>query len=475
MNRFLFLLIFTFSVVITQAQQGQPAKNTITYEGKEMFVNGLNVPWHHFGGDFGTHIWWGSLYDSQWFDDFFKDCSDYGVNVVRIWIHCDGRTSPLFKEDGTPYGLEPGFFLDMDDMFRMARKHNVMVMPCMWSFDMCKISPDAGPNGGGHDDLLTDKVKMKAYIDNVWEPMVKRYANQCNLFAWEVCNEPEWALDRMALNDTSWSYRSDLVVPIESMQKLTGWMASVVHKYSNKMVTTGSASIHFNSDHESCIGNWWSDKSLAAATNNMDGAYLDFYQVHYYDYMVKIGGDLYDSTMNTQYYELDKPVMIGETPASHESAVIYKIDEVLDKSYDNGYAGLMYWSYNAKDGHGSWDPMKGPLKKFQEEHLDIVKPKGWWTCDIIKDDVIQVEAKLEGNKLNVTWKADDPFFLNEFVIEVSEDGEKFTKWKVVPRVDEKRTSYTYKKKLKKGNYTYVRVVKKDVYGVVSASNPLKFN
>lgn len=474
MHRLLIAFCFLFSLSASFAQQGQPAKATITYEGKEIFINGLNAPWNKFGGDFGTHIWWGALYESQWFDDFFKDCADHGVNVVRVWIHCDGRTSPLFTEDGTPYGLEPGFFLDMDDMFRMARKHHVLVMPCVWSFDMCKFSPDAGPNGGGHHDLLNDEAKMKAYIENVWEPMVKRYADECNLFAWEVCNEPEWALDRTAQNDTLWAYRTDLVVPIERMQRLTGWMASVVHKHSNKMVTTGSASIRFNSDHENCKGNWWSDKALAKATDNMEGAYLDFYQVHYYDYMVEIGGDLYDPTMDTKYYGVDKPIIIGETPADTGKAVIYKNHEVLDLAYNNGYAGLMYWSYNATDGFGVFDDMKKPLQKFANDHPDIVELDDAWTCDVIRDEVIQATAKLNGKNLELDWIADDPFFLKEYAIELSDDGEKFTRWKVIPRSDEKTVAYRFKKKLKNKNSQYVRIYKTDVYGMESASNPLKF-
>ena len=104
------------------------------------------------------------------------------------------------------------------------------------------------------------------------------------------------------------------------MQKLTGWMAAIVHKYSDKMVTTGSASIRWNSDVAPSVGNWWSDKALAKATDGMKGAYLDYYQVHYYDYMVAMGGDIYGDDYPVSHWELDKPIIIGETPSDTSKA-----------------------------------------------------------------------------------------------------------------------------------------------------------
>lgn len=469
MKKALFLILFVFSSILASAQQAP--KNTITYEGHEYFINGLNVPWNHFGGDFGTHIWWGAMYDGDWFDNFFKECSEHGANVVRLWIHCDGRTSPMFLEDGTPAGLEPGFFVDMDDMFRRAKKYNVMVMPCIWSFDMCKNFPDAGPNGGRHHDMLIEDSKMEAYITKVWEPLVKRYANECALFSWEVCNEPEWALDRSEIGDTNWTYRSDHVVPIERMQKLTGWMAAIVHKYSDKMVTTGSASIRWNSDVAPSVGNWWSDKALAKATDGMEGAYLDYYQVHYYDYMVAMGGDIYGDDYPVSHWELDKPIIIGETPSDTSKAKIYKVDEVIQRAYKNGFAGIMYWSHNAKDGVGAWDDFKDVLKDFKKEHPKEVEPAPC-PCNFLKKDLAQLQASKEGSNISLTWKAEDPFYLSAFSIEVSTDGENFKAWKSVERIDEKTIDYSYKKKFK-GDAKAVRIIQKDVYGWEKTSDVIK--
>ncbi len=457
------LIIAILLVVCAQFVEAQQAlKNTITYEGQEYFINGMNVPWHHFGGDVGNHVLWGSLYDSTWFDNHFKECKEYGANVVRLWIHCDGRANPEFDADGMPTGLDTDFFIDLDDCFRRAKKYDIMIMPCMWSFDMCKRNLDAGPTAGSHHDLFLEDAKMEAYISKVWTPIVKRYANQCNLFAWEVCNEPEWALDRKFMNDTNWTYRSDYVVPVEKMQKLTGWMASVVHEHSNKMVTTGSASIRWNSDVAPAVGNWWGDEALGKATDGMKGAFLDFYQVHYYDYMVPMGGDLYDLERPVSSWNIDRPIIIGETPSDTASAKVYTVDEQMDNAYKNGFAGMMYWSYNAQDGIGAFDDFKNTLKRFNEEHPKLVNPKKC-SCHFIKDETLNFNTAIKGKKINVSWTAEDPLILKSFTVEVSSDGKTFKGAKKVASLS--FTDVNYKSKIKnKGNITHIRIVENDVYG-----------
>src|SRR5204863_6287854 len=85
-------------------------KHLIYYEGKPMFINGLNVAWNNFGGDVGNHYLWGSNYNPAWFENLFKDCEENGINCVRLWIHTDGRANPEFDKDGYVKGLDADFF-----------------------------------------------------------------------------------------------------------------------------------------------------------------------------------------------------------------------------------------------------------------------------------------------------------------------------------------------------------------------------
>jgi hypothetical protein len=92
-------------------------------------------------------------------------------------------------------GLDTNFLSNFDDLLRIARENNVMVMPCLWSFDMTKdFTSTAGKYAGKHADLIQDTVKTRSYINNALVPMVKHLANTCNLFAWEIINEPEWSI-----------------------------------------------------------------------------------------------------------------------------------------------------------------------------------------------------------------------------------------------------------------------------------------
>ncbi len=465
---FFFILFNSFLLQGAIAQQSK----LIEYEGEKYWVNGLNVAWNKFGGDFGNHLLWGTMYDTTWFENFFTECEDYGVNVVRLWIHCDGRSSPEFDKNGYATGLDTDFFIDMDDCFRRAKRHNVMIMPCMWSFDMCKdFTESAGPFAGHHEDLLLEDAKMKSYIDNVWIPIVERYKDQCNLFAWEVCNEPEWALERDHLNDTLWEYRSDYVVPIERMQKLTGWMAAEVHKRSNKKITTGSASIRWNSDVYPAAQNLWSDKALQSATNNMDGAYLDFYQVHYYDYMVPLGADLYDTTKDVNYYKIDKPIIIGETPADTAKAKIHKVDEVIQLAKRNGYAGIMYWSFNGYDGIGGWKDFRDVLKNFKEANPDWVEP-GPCPCLKLKQENLELSIIRKGKRDVLSWNAEDPLILKNFIIEYSTDQKNYQKAKLIKSMGDGKVDYNKKVKNKKKEKRYYRIVQRDVYEFEKTSEPI---
>jgi hypothetical protein len=445
----------------------QNSDKLITWKGEKYFVNGINIAWNMFGCDFGNHEDWGSLYDSTWFENMFTDCEKNGVNVIRMWVHSDGRANPEFDENGFVTGPDTDFFIDMDDFFRRAKKHNVMVMLCLWSFDMCRINVDAGRHALGHHDLLKDEKKMDSYINNFFIPLVKRYKDQCNLFAYEVCNEPEWALDRLHTLDTNWTFQTEELVPIESMQKLTAKMAAVVHEYSDKLVTTGCSAIRWNSDVYPAYANWWSDKALQKQYANPK-AFLDFYQIHYYDYMVPLQADPFDTTRTTAYWQFDKPTIIGEMPGSKEKSTIYTNTEMINKAYQNGYAGVMFWSYNGKDGFGAWADFKSDLKLFKEQHTDIVEPQ---VCPCQKLDAEKLALKTEktDENIKITWTDSDPIITNHYRIETSSDGKN---WAVAKKIKKKEGKENYQVKLKfskLANTSKFRLVHKDYWGYESFS------
>jgi hypothetical protein len=338
--------------------------NTIPYNGKNYYINGINVPWNAFGSDAGTHYKWGALYDRAFFTTLFQQCKQYGVNCVRLWIHCDGRTSPEFDDSGSVTGLDTNFLSNLEDIFSIAAQNNVMVMPCLWSFDMTKdFTSSAGKYAGLHAALIKDSSKTVSYITNALIPMVKKFANTCNLFAWEIINEPEWSI--------SGPGTTVQLVSAKEMVRFCGMIAEAIHANSSKMVTVGSACLKW---HSTKIGpaevHYWNDSSFAAAYNK-PGAKLDFYQIHYYDWMYNPdwGYDPFQATKTPSYWKLDKPTLIGENPGV---AGKYTLKEMIENAYTNGYAGIMPWSYDSVDQYGSWSGSKDDLKAFHDKHASMI-------------------------------------------------------------------------------------------------------
>jgi hypothetical protein len=341
----------------------QPA-GTIRLNGKDYYINGINVPWNSFGSDVGTHYEWGALYSPSFFTTFFQACQSNGVNCARLWIHCDGRSSPEFDNSGNVTGLDTNFFSNFDDIFKIAASCNVMIMPCLWSFDMTKdFTSTAGKYAGLHADLIKDTTKTRSYINNALVPMVKRYANTCNLFAWEIINEPEWSI--------SGPGTTTQLVSAAEMERFCAMIAEAIHANSNKMVTVGSACLKWCSSRQPpAEAQYWNDSALKTAYNK-PGAVLDFYQIHYYDWMFNAdwGYDPFQALKTPAYWKLDKPVLIGESPAA---AGQYTMKQMVDSAFAHGYAGIMPWSYNANDGVGTWNACKNELKTFRDAHASLV-------------------------------------------------------------------------------------------------------
>jgi hypothetical protein len=81
------------------------------------------------------------------------------------------------------------------------------------------------------------------------------------------------------------------------------------------------------------------------------------------------GYDPFQQTKNTAYWKLDKPTIVGESPGM---AGKYTVKQMVDGAFANGYAGIMPWSYNAKDGYGTLEQCKVELKAFRDAHASLV-------------------------------------------------------------------------------------------------------
>ena len=346
----------------------QASAQLINYKGKDFFINGINIPWNVYGRDFGTHYQNGALYDSTWFENTFTQLQNSGINCARMWLHTDGCATPEFDTNGYVTGLDSNFFANLDDFFARAQKHNIMIIPSLWDFYMFKDNSALGMFGGMHADLIQDTAKSRSYINNALIPMVQRYANQCNLLAWEVMNEPEWAMNIPSGGTTA------QVVQAYEMQRFAGMVAEAVHQHSPKMVTIGSASLMYSSEKFTfttpCIGNYWKDQALQSAYNS-PLAYMDFYQIHYYDWMTGlVDFDPFDLSHPVSFWMLDKVTLIGETQGNSNT---HGSQEMLNNAYSGNYAGVMFWSFSAgADSMGQFSDFSWANDGFADAHHAIV-------------------------------------------------------------------------------------------------------
>jgi len=143
-------------------------------------------------------------------------------------------------------------------MIIRAHDHHLMVIISLWDFYIYEK----------HPDLVTNETKTDSYIRKALVPMMAALEMKVNLIAWEVMNEPEWVLEKG--------------ISVTQIQKFVAKIADAVHQYSKKYVTVGSASLKWNSDIRPAVANYWKDSALQAVLPHSK-AYLDFYQIHYYD------------------------------------------------------------------------------------------------------------------------------------------------------------------------------------------------
>ncbi len=363
MQQVLYYTLFCCCVLLGLKQQAN-AQDTpihIQHQAKDFFVAGVNLPWNNFGWDFGEHHEWGVGYNPNFFEEAFTELAAHHVNTVRVWLHCDGRGNPEFNEDGFVTGLDDNFFEHLDDMIARAAAHDIQLIMCLWSFDLTKDYTDgAGQYAGNHQDLLTNMDKTNSYINHALIPIIERYQYHENILAWEIMNEPEWSMKIDGAGNVAPK------VTGSAMQRFIGSCAAAIHQVNDQQkVTVGSASIKWNCDLGGRLieGNLWSDKVFKELGLDPDFAYLDFYTIHYYDWMKKkLSPCIYDIT----HWKLDKPVLIGEAPAREDEKLSFSVYEQLHSSFHRGYAGIAFWSYNANDGHGNWNAMKDVLKDFGE-------------------------------------------------------------------------------------------------------------
>jgi hypothetical protein len=320
--------------------------NRLTFNGQQVFVKGVNLPWYNYG-DFGNHYQWGNMYNSGEMETRLSAIAAKSFNTVRVWVYADGRTSPEWSgaaPGGSPAGHDSQFFTNMDDFLLRCSNKNLYAILVLWDHYMLNGVTGAGQYAGHHEQVITDSTKRAAWMNNVLGPLVDRYKNHARVLSWEVYNEPEWNCSDLP-GGGSTVYK----VTTSQMTQFIADMNVKVHSYNPKgLVSIGSSALKWSSPNTDG-GNPWSDSKLMAKVGGNAGAKLDFINVHYYDWM---NPWFTPWSQTPAQWGLTKPCVVTETQGNSS---IYNAVAQRDGIATKGHAGICYWSYWGGDGYGAWN------------------------------------------------------------------------------------------------------------------------
>jgi len=282
------------------------------------FLLGVNYPWLNYAQDFGEGPWGhrGISVPEKLLQVArdFAAIRESGATTVRWFLFGDGRAGFL-TEQGIAAKPDEFLFKDVGAVLRLAENSGLKL--CFSLIDFLWLQDHGGKRVGHANELLLQSAAgREAFLQHVLIPLFREFRGHAALLAWEIANEPEWAIREFHREPAAKMHVADFRV-------FATEVARAVHEFGEVPVTLGSARLQWvRAWHQ--IG-------------------LDFYQAHYYPATEREAGANLGKQL-AALPALDKPLWLGELPA-RDASPDYSLEKALHQCRDAGLHGAAVWRW----------------------------------------------------------------------------------------------------------------------------------
>ncbi len=332
---------------------------------------GVNFPWVTCGHDFGPRPpAWAGAAPTDWarVEVELTSLAAIGITSVRWWLLGGGVNFPCGIEPSAiasrrPFGstfpadahlwepvsplppLPAAFIEDFERLLVICERAGLALWPSLCSFEsFLPIEEQAGGvTSRGRGQLLLDS----GFYDSTLEPLLDACErHRGGLFAFEVINEPSWALTAGWLHARFGDHP-----PWVSAEAMSAFVLDGVDRIARRGIT---ATIGFL---DASVP--WLDVVARARLRSLAARGLYVHQHHHYP------GVTGQRALPPAWRSAVQPVWIGEVSTTRHgrwrgSGLAEDDDEAflrrrLEHIEARGYAGALLWARHASDPHAGWD------------------------------------------------------------------------------------------------------------------------